>query len=44
MVNDVVATLIFDIGSCVFTAGFTGDDTLCALFPSIVPGSRHHCQ
>ena len=35
MVNDVVATLIVDIGSCVFTAGFTGVDTICALFPSI---------
>ena len=35
MVNDVVATLIVDIGSCAPTAGFTGDDTICALFPSI---------
>ena len=44
MVNDVVATLIVDIGSCLFTAGFTGEDTICALFPSIVPGFRHHCR
>ena len=44
MVNGVVATLIVDIGSCVFTAGFTGEDTICALFPSIVPGFRHHCR
>ena len=44
MVNDVDATLIVDIGSCAFTAGFTVEDTICALFPSIVLGFRHHCQ
>ena len=35
MAYDVVAALVVDIGSCMFTAGFAGDDAFRAVFPSI---------
>ena len=38
MANDVVAALVVDIDSCMFTAGFAGDDAFRAVFPSIEAG------
>ena len=36
MVRPGVATLVVDIGSCMFTGGFAGDDAFRAVFPSVV--------